>query len=171
MKTRFKFLLFLLLLSPVLVIAQQKGAPQKAAPQKASSDCFGEWYSLFQERGAKPVPDGTHDVILTLRNTTEGTSKCYMGKVDVADGKIKRPIWVQKEDGTFDTFSHMSGKHLEPAFEKSLSEDELLAVTDGMSISMKTSDMEFGRIFFYKFLNEKPKALKQAPSPKALVKN
>ncbi len=171
MKTTLKLFLIALLLSPVLAIAQQKSTPPKATPQSATSDCFKEWYSLFQERGAKPVTDGTHDVVLTLRNTTEGTSKCYMGRVDVVDGKLKRPIWVQKEDGTFDTFSHMSGKRLEPAFEKSMVEDDLMAITDGMSINMKTSDMEFGRIFFYNFLNDKPKSLKQAPSPKALIKN
>ncbi len=171
MKTSFKLFTILLLVSPLLAIGQNKGGQQKAASQSAPSDCFKEWYSLFMERGGKPVPDGTHDVILTLRNTTEGSSKCYMGKVDVADGRIKRPIWVQKEDGTFDTFSHMSGKRLDPAFEKSISEEDLMAISDGMSINMKTSDMEFGRIFFYKFLNDKPKALKQAPSPKALVTN
>ncbi len=166
MKTSFKFFTILLLVTPLLASGQQK-----TAAQNSNADCFKEWYTLFQERGGKPVTDGTHDVILTLRNTTDGTSRCFLGKADVVDGKIKRPILVQKEDGTFDTFVRMGGKGLDPMFEKSMSPEDLFAITDGMSINMEMSDMEFGRIFFYKFLNDKPKALKKAPSPKELVKN
>ena len=171
MKTHYKLFFILLLVSPLLGFAQQKGGQQKGTPQASSSDCFKEWYTLVRERGGKPVTDGTHEVILTLRNTTESTSKCYLGKDEVAGGKLKTPIWVQKEDGTFDTFAAMSGKHLDPAFEKSMTPDELMAINDGMSVNMKMSDMEYGRIFFYTFLNDKPKALKQAPSAKSLVKN
>lgn len=171
MKTSFKIFLFLLLLAPVLSFAQTKLAPQKGTPQKTSSNCFKEWYNLFRERGGKPVPDGTQEVIISIRNNTDGTSQCYMGKVEVAGGKMVLPLWVQKEDGSFDTFGRVSGKNLDPGFQHSLTQDELLAVSDGMSISFRTSDMEFGRLFFYKFLNDKPKALKAAPSPSALIKN
>lgn len=170
MKTSYKLLLTIFLLTPCLSFAQSKGTPQKASP-KASSNCFKEWYDLFRERGGKPVPDGTQEVIITLRNNNDGTSQCYMGKVDVAGGKIVLPLWVQKADGSFDTFGAISGKKLDPGFTSSMSEDELLAVKDGMSISFRTSDMEFGRLFFYKFLEDKPKALKVAPSPSALIKN
>ena len=171
MKTNYKLLLCLLVFTPLLSIAQQKGASKKSATPRATSDCFKEWYTLFRERGGKPVPDGTHEVIISLRNTQDGTSKCYMGKIEVANSKIKPPIWVQKVDGTYDTFAAISGKQLDPSFAKSMSEDELLTISDGMSINMKTSDLEFGRVFFYTFLNEKPKALKEAPSPSSLVKN
>ena len=174
MKILFR-LTFLLVVFPLAALAQttaqQKGTQPSQPTRSTGTDCFKEWYTLFQERGAKTVPDGTHDVILTMRNTTDGTSACYMGRVEVAGGKIKPPFMVQKEDGTYDTFGHLSGKRLDPAFEKSLTEDELLAIHNGMSINMKTADLEYGRIFFYQFLNEKPKALKKAPSPKALIKN
>jgi hypothetical protein len=170
MKTNYKLLLGLLLFAPLLSFAQQKGSGQKATP-KASSDCFKEWYTIFRERGGKPVTDGTHEAIISLRNTHDGTSKCYIGKIEVVNGRIKPPMWVQKVDGSYDTFAAISGKQLDPAFVKSMSEEELLTISEGMSINMKTSDMEYGRVLFYTFLNDKPKALKEAPSPASLIKN
>lgn len=165
MKTNIKLLLFLLLASPLWTMAQQK-----AAQPKAATDCFKEWYTLFRERGGKQVTDGTQEVVITVRNNHDGTSKCYMGKVEVAGGKIKPPLWVQKDDGSYDTFAAL-GKKLDPGFVSNMSEDELLTIDNAMSISFRTSDMEFGRLFFYKFLEDKPKALKKAPSPSALIKN
>ncbi|MBL7863647.1 MAG: hypothetical protein JNK10_02145 [Cyclobacteriaceae bacterium] len=167
MKTITRIIFFLLLSSPFLVLAQQGAA--KAA-QKPAADCFKEWYTLFRERGAKPVTDGTQEVVITLRNNHDGSSKCYMGKIEVVGGKIKLPLWVQKDDGSYDTFGAL-GKKLDPGFVSSMSEEELLTVVDGMSTSFRTSDQEFGRLFFYKFIEDKPKALKKAPSPSALIKN
>ncbi len=174
MKTYFKLLILILFVLPLAVLAQKGGPPQKGGTQSGGSqnaggDCFKEWYSIMRERGAATVTDGTHDVIITLRNTQEGTSKCYMGRVEVAGGKMKRPIMVQKEDGSFEAFASL-GIGLEPGFAKSVTESEMSTITDGMSISFQMSDMEYGRIFFYTFINDKPKGLKQAPSPKALIK-
>ncbi len=169
MKTNYTLLAFLFLITPLLSLGQQKGGQQKATPQTSTSDCFKEWYTIFRERGGKPVPDGTHNVVLTLRNTSDGTSKCFMGKVEVAEGRMKPPVMVEKEDGSFDTFRAMTGLQMDPAFEKSTL--DLMSINDGMSINFKMSDMEYGRIFFYDFLNDKPKGRKNAPSPKALIKN
>lgn len=166
MKMSGRTLIFLLLITPVVAAAQ---TPQRSATAKPSGDCFKEWHTLFRERGASTVTDGTHDVVITLRNTQAGTSMCYMGKAEVVGGKIKRPIMVQMADGSYEPFSSL-GKGLDPVFAKSLTEDELSTITDGMSINFIMSDMEYGRIFFYTFVNDKPKALKPAPSPKALIK-
>lgn len=178
MKSYVRLLFILLLTFPVFALAQkggsgqaQKGSQgQKDNAQGNSGNCFKEWYDLFRERGAAVVTDGTHDVILTLRNTQDGTSKCYMGRAEVVGGKLKRPVMIQKVDGSYDTFATL-GKGMDPVFAKSITEDELGAITDGMSINFLMADQEYGRIFFYTFLNDKPKSLKQAPSPKALVKN
>ena len=62
-------------------LAQTKGTPAPAG------NCFKEWYSLFKERGANTVPDGTNDVIISIRNGDY--SECFMGKIDVAGG-VKR---------------------------------------------------------------------------------
>lgn len=153
----------MVMISPAF--AQGKSASAKPAPPK---DCFREWLDLFRERGGKPVSDGTQEVIITLRRSDK--SVCYLGKIDVAGGKMKLPLWVQKEDGSFDTFGAM-GKKLDPEFAATTSEEDLLAITDGMSISFRTNEQEYGRLFFYKFLNDKPKANKTAPSPSSLIKN
>ncbi|MBL7852010.1 MAG: hypothetical protein JNN04_14000 [Cyclobacteriaceae bacterium] len=175
MKTRIHFFILLFLVVSVAALAQKGGPPQKGNSQGGSSqgtgnDCFKEWYSLIRERGAAEVTDGTHEIIITLRNTQEGTSKCYMGKVDVRNGKLTRPILVQKEDGTYEPLAS-TGKGLDPAFARSMSEEELATIADGMSVNFNISGGEFCRIFFYTFINPKPKGLKQAPSAKTLVKN
>ena len=166
MKTSSKILVSLLLLTPFLALAQQKVATTPKPP----TDCFKEWYTLFKERGGKPVTDGTHDVILSLRNTSQGTSNCFVGKVTVEGGKIKPPVIVEKEDGSFDTFVALTGIQGDPVFMKNMG-DALFSIHEGMSVNFQMADAEFGRIFFYKFLNEKPKAPKKAPSPSALIKN
>ncbi len=180
MKMISKLALAFLLIAPLAGFAQKggqpkakddKGTPQSKGSQNSSADCYKEWYTIFTERGAEPVTDGIHNIVVSIRNTSDGTSKCYMGKVEVSGGKIKPPIMVQKEDGTFDTFGALTGKRLDPMFVKSMTEDELFAIHDGMSVNMKSADMEYGRIFFYTFVSEKPKKLKEAPSPKALIKN
>ncbi len=151
--------LLVMLLAPVF--AQTKPVP----PAK---DCFREWLDLFRSRSAKPIPDGTQEVIITLRGQT--SSQCYLGKIEVANGKVKPPLWIQKDDGSFDTFGAM-GKKLDPEFMGSMTEDDLLTITDGMTISFRTTDQDYGRLFFFKFLQDKPKANKVAPSPGALIKN
>ncbi len=174
MKIQFRILVVVLFLTPLAVFAQ-KAAPAKkpssqTMAQKSDNDCFHQWYSLFRERGAAPVTDGTHDVVISLWNSATGASRCYLGKVDVSGGKIKRPILVQKEDGSFEPFSTL-GKGLDPSMYKTMSEDQMTSITDGMSVYVQLSEMEGGQIFFYTFINPKPKALKEAPSPAALVKN
>ncbi len=156
-KTLVTFLMFLLM-APAF--AQTKTSPAK--------DCFREWINLFRSHGAKTVTDGTHEVVVSLRS--QSGSNCYMGKIDVVNGKLTAPLWMQKEDGSFETFREM-GKSLDPEF-ANMNPDEVAAITDGMSISFRTTDGEYGRIFFYKFLNDKAKPKnKIAPPPGALIKN
>lgn len=159
--------LMMVLIVPVFgqkVASTTAAGNTRQAPQK---DCFREWLDIFRERGGKPVTDGTQEVIITLRRQ-DNRSLCYMGKIEVAGGKVKPPLWVQKEDGTFETFGAM-GKKLDPEFAGNMSEEDLYMITDGMTISFRTSDQDFGRLFFYKFLNDKPKANKKAPSPAELI--
>jgi hypothetical protein len=154
-----------LMLLMVPAFAQVKPSSAKATPPK---DCFREWLDLFRERGGKPVTDGTQEVIITIRR--QDKSICWMGKVDVVGGKMKLPIWVQKDDGTFETLSATMGRKLDPEFASNISEEDMLTITDGTSISFRSSEQEYGRLFFYKFLNDKPKTNKTAPSPSDLIK-
>ena len=47
----------------------------------------------------------------------------------------------------------------------------LWKIADGMSVLFKTTDNEYGRIFFYKFVSKGPQANKVAPSPEDLIKD
>lgn len=178
MKSSAKLILLLLLILPLSAFAQKGGPPKgkdgqgggSQQGQGGGSNCFKEWYSLFRERGAAAVTDGTHDVIISLRDSESGTSQCYLGRVDVANGKMKRPIMIQKADGSYEPFATL-GKGVDPGFLKSMSEDDMMAIADGMSVNFLLSGGEYGRIFFYTFINEKPKALKQAPPARSMVKN
>lgn len=151
--------LLMLLMSPVF--AQTK-AP---APNK---DCYGEWYTLFRERGAKPIPDGTQEVVISIRK--DGFSQCYMGKVDVENGKIKLPVMIAKEDGSFETLAQ-SGLKLDPASAAAKDPDAVTTITDGMSVTAYTADHETVKLFFYKYVNAKTAKNKVAPPASALVKN
>ena len=130
-------------------------------------NCYTEWTDAFRTRGAKPVPDGMQQVVIALKG--DESSHCYMGQVEVVGGKIKPPLYFQKENGEYHLVS-VVGKKIEPAFQASMSADELYAIKDGMSIVFRTTDKEYGRIFFYKFVNSSSQGNKTASSPSELIK-
>jgi hypothetical protein len=141
-----------------------QGSSSKAV---SSSDCFRDWYTLFKERGALPVADGTHDVIITVRNGN--ISDCYMGRINVTSGKLSSKLLVQKVDGSYEEY----GKTVSKAFQNAEGTliEEFREVNNGMSASITLSDGELIRLFFFKSIAEKPKSNKKAPVPSALIKN
>lgn len=140
----------------------------KADSAAAKKNCYTEWYDAFRARGGKPVTDGMQEVIIALR--TPESCKCFLGQVEVEGGKIKPPLYFKQEDGQFRLVS-ITGKKLEPAFAESMTPDELYGIKDGMSITFRTSDQEYGRLFFYKFANKSAQSNKEAPSPTDLIKD
>ena len=70
----------------VSVYAQGQTKPAAKPAAKLAGDCFKQWYSLFKERGATPVPDGVNDVIITLRNNEY--TECFMGRIEVSNGRL-----------------------------------------------------------------------------------
>ena len=158
-----QFLTILFTLVTVGLYAQSGQA--KPAP-KPSTDCFKEWYTLFKERGATALADGTHDVIISLRSGTY--SDCYMGKIDVAGGKLAGKLLIQKVDGSYEEFD----KKVSSSFQNTsgVLKDEMREITNGMSEQVTLADGETIRLFFFRSLAEKQKANKKAPSPAALVK-
>jgi len=131
-------------------------------------DCYQEWYDTFRTRGAKAVPDGMQQVVIALKNAE--SCHCFMGQIDVAGGKMKAPLFFQQENGEYHQVSTV-GKKLEQAFAGSMSPDELYSVKDGMSIVFRTSEGEYGRLFFYKYVNKSAQSNKAAPSPAELIKD
>jgi len=132
----------------------------------APKDCFQEWYEKFRAKGATKVTDGVQPVIITLKS--ESGSICLMGKIEVVGGKMKLPLQVQQENGEYSPFN-ATGRKLDPAFASTMSEDQLLTITDGMSVTFRTSNQEYGRLIFYTFVNKAAKVNKPAPSPDELL--
>jgi hypothetical protein len=93
-----------------------------------------------------------------------------MGQVKVAGGKIKTPLYVQQENGEYRPIPVM-GKKIEPPFVAAIGEDQLYCIMEGMSIIFRTTDNEYGIIFFYKFVNKSAQSNKAAPSPTDLIKD
>lgn len=131
-------------------------------------DCYQEWYEKMRARGANPVTDGMHPVVITLKSESSGV--CMMGKIQVTNGKIVPPLMVQQEDGEY-IAANLMGKKLDPGFTGTMSADELYTVTDGMSILFRTASQEYGRLLFYTFAKKDKTANKVAPSPDELIKD
>ena len=129
-------------------------------------NCYKQWMDAFHERGVKPVEDGEQEVVIAFKS--KESCHCYLGKVEISGGKIKAPLYVKTEGGSYKTFVAM-GKKLDADFIADQG-DALWLVTGGMSVLFQTVDHEFGRIFFYKALNKDKQANKEAPSPSDLLK-
>ena len=130
-------------------------------------DCYTEYYEAFRSRGGKPVPDGMQQVIIALKGSSG--CQCFMGQIEVVGGKVKPPLQIQQESGEYHSISTI-GKKLDAAFVSSMTPDELYTIKDAMSIVFRTADNEYGRLFFYKFVNKGVQVNKSAPPPSELLK-
>lgn len=162
-------LAILLSLVSVGVFAQGQSKTQASNSGKPS-DCYHEWDALLHERGAKPIANGTHDVVISIRSGNY--SECFMGKINVLDKKIAGRPQVQKVDGTYEDWGmEVSQKYFNTDGTRLPETNALLTISNGMSGEMELADGDIVTVFFYQAINEKPKANKKAPSPSTLVKN
>lgn len=169
MKTILSILICLLSLTVVAQTGATKSAsnPKPTTPKK-ESNCYDQWYSTFKERGANDIADGTHEVIISLR-TEYDYAECFLGKIDVKEGKLASKLQVQKVDGSYEDFNKKVSAIYQSA--DGTVKEELRSVTNGMSESLELGSGERIRLFFYKSVAEKAKANKKAPAPSALIKN
>ena len=172
--TNMKTLVTLLICCFSLTVFAQGGAakstPAKANPSASPKavNCYDQWYSVFKERGANAVADGTHEVIISLISEN-GYAECFIGKIDVKDGKLASKLQIQKVDGSFEDFDKKVSSNYQNA--DGVVKEELRVISNGMSQQMELGSGERIRLFFYKSIAEKAKANKVAPSPAALIKN
>jgi hypothetical protein len=132
-----------------------------ANAQTSKNNCYKEWYQLFTERGAKPIPDGENDIIISI--IKDDISNCYLGRLTVKAGKIVLgSLLVQTEDGGFEKLNKTLKKTVY------YSSEQITAIENGMSHSFLTSENEVVRAYFYKSLNSPAKKLKEAPAPSTL---
>lgn len=157
-----KTILTILICFVTLAVVAQTPAMKKAPT------CYDQWYAVFKERGASPVADGTHDVIISLRSEYD-YAECFLGKVEVKDGKLNSKLQIQKTDGSYEEFD----KKVSAMYQNTegILKEEMRNVTNGMSELLTLGNGEKIRLFFFKNVNEKVKANKKAPAPAALIKN
>ncbi len=123
-------------------------------------NCFTEYYDAFVTRGALPVKDGEHNIIISLR--TDTSCVCSEGKVNVKGGKIVAPVMVKKTDGTYEP----SKKKLLSKQAKSVPQQaHLYLITNGMSQTFSTDDHYWCNLFFVDALKRKVVPNSTAPSP------
>jgi hypothetical protein len=133
----------------------------------APVNCYTQWYDVMRTRGAKAVPDGTHEVVVAFKSGE--SCVCFMGKIEVAGGKIKPPLYIQTENGEYKLASDL-GKKMDQEFVTTIGAD-LWSISNGMSVLFRTASQEYGRLFFYKFANKSGNSYKEAPSPSELIKD
>lgn len=138
-------------------------ALQISAKSQNSANCFNEWYACVQKYGAKPVTDGTHDVIITIRK--DANCQAVLGKVDVKGGKIVQgTLMILLQDGSYEKPDRSISEKYATNSEAKLD----YTIMNGMTPSFMTSQDEQVNFFFYKSLNKTPKNQKAAPSPSEL---
>ena len=101
-------------------------------------NCYKQWLDYFTELGTKPMTDGMHPVVIAFKS--KESCHCYMGKVEVVNGRIKAPLFVQNEGGEYNTFTAL-GKKLDEDF-LAAQGDALWGITNGMSVLFQTTDQE-----------------------------
>jgi hypothetical protein len=161
-------LAILLSLISIGALAQGQSKTTAASGSGKVSDCYSEWIALFHERGAKPIQNGTHDVVVSIRKGNY--SECFMGKINVLDKRIAGRPQVQKVDNTYEDWGkEISQKYFNSDGTRAAETYSLLTISNGMSGEMELADGSLVTIFFYQAIQEKPKANKKAPSPSSLI--
>lgn len=152
----------------ILVSNAQSGGSPSSINLDETGGCYGEYFQIFSERGAKPIPNGNHDVVISI--VYKGESQCYFGRAKVENGKLVPPVQIQKDDLSFAPLSSLY-RNLDQEWLEKQNKETLFDVVDGMSKRFYSEDQQAGRVFFYTFINDKPKSNRRAPSAAALIKN
>jgi hypothetical protein len=122
--------------------------------------CYTDYYIEFHNRGASQPNDGEYEVVITVIYNNE--SECYMGKATIKGGKLVRPVYVQKTDGTFSTLTRMF-KDIDQTWLSQQDPQTIDEVTDGMSALFVSQEQYRVRIFFPSLLNKNSTVNKKAP--------
>jgi len=129
----------------------------------AQSTCYEDYVKVFNERGASQVPDGTHEVVITVREGNK--ADCYMGKVEVKGNQIVKTLGVILEDGSVKKMGvKLNAKYNDANNPAILYMD----IVNGMSSAFLSEDNKLINVFFIKQLNSKAKAIKLAPAAGSL---
>lgn len=117
------------------------------------ASCYQEYAKLFEERGSKPIQDGTFDdVLITIRKGS--SADCFYAKASVKNGHVELDkLFLKFIDGSYEKL------------EKAPKFDDPITIVNGISKTIVTKDEELVNVIFLTHLNPKKKAYKRAPMP------
>ncbi len=152
-----------------LLLAFQSFAQQEISIFKQGvQGCYSDYYIEFHNRGASQPADGEYEVVITVIYNNQ--SECYMGKATIKEGKLVRPVYIQKSDGTFSTLTRMF-KDFDQTWFSQQDPQTINEVTDGMSALFVSQEQYRVRIFFPSLLNKNSTVNKKAPPANQWTKN
>jgi len=127
-----------------------------AQSQVEVSNCYNDYYKAFRDRGAKPVPDGSTQVVVAIRK--DGMCSCLMGIITVRNGVPVNDLLIAKEDSSYIKFAFT------PHTKYTTGEANFTNfIANGMSPTYYSSNEELINLFFIKYLNDKPAKYVNAP--------
>jgi hypothetical protein len=124
--------------------------------QSSSNSCYDDYYTVFRDRGAKQVTDGSNEVVVTIRK--ENQCICILGKITVKNGKPINDLVLLKEDSTYEKFPFVPS----PKYSKNEVTMQNF-IHNGMSPSYLSANDEIINLFFIKYLNDHPVKFRSAP--------
>lgn len=159
--------IYLTVLGLFIFIFQTQAQQEISIFKQGVQGCYSDYYIEFHNRGASQPKDGEYEVVITVIQNNQ--SECYMGKATIQGGKLVRPVYIQKTDGTFSTLTRMF-KDFDQTWLASQDPETFNEVTDGMSALFVTQEQYRVRLFFPSLLNSNSVVNKKAPPASEMLK-
>ena len=134
---------------------------------KGLEGCYLDYYSEFANKGAQPVMDGEHEVVISI--IYQNKSNCYMGKATIKEGKIVLPVLMQKDDNTFAPLTTIF-KNIDQSWLIQQDAASLYEINDGMSKMFRSDQGYLVQLFFPKSINSNSGVNVIAPPASELLK-
>jgi hypothetical protein len=151
-----------------LLFAFQSFAQQEISIFKQGvQGCYSDYYIEFHNRGASAPTDGEYEVVISVIYNNQ--SECYTGKATIQGGKLVRPVYVKKNDGTFSTLTRMF-RDFDQTWLAQQDPQTLNEVSDGMSSLFVTQEQYRVRLFFPSLLATNSVVNQKAPPVGELTK-
>lgn len=134
---------------------------------KGIEGCYIDYYSAFANKGARPVADGEHEVVISI--IYQNTSNCYMGKSTVKDGKFVQPVLMQKDDKSYAPLTTIF-KNIDQSWLASQDQTTLYDINDGMSKMFQSEQGYLVQVFYPGAINSNSGVNQKAPPASELLK-
>jgi hypothetical protein len=134
---------------------------------KGLEGCYTDYYSEFVNKGARPVQDGDHEVVISI--IYQNKSECYMGKATTKAGKIVLPVLMLKDDNNYSPLATIF-KNIDQAWLMQQDQSTIYEINDGMSKMIKSDQGYLVQLFFPKSINANSGVNVEAPPASQLLK-